>query len=147
MSYGTPKMCPRFQKCEDPTAAEKCLSEDRRLGVTTHQSGGRHADLADLHNKEATIAFFAGRTGDTPAITKRNIMEMIAAGLYPGGRNFPGYPGGDGAADADGDDNDNGEGPDVLDLAGEVQNGSIRRTCPLSVGATPRSGDTNPSPP
>ena len=53
---------------------------------------------------------------EAPSATKKHLMEMIVAGLYPGGRNFPGYPGGNAllAAGANDGDDDDGEGPDVL---------------------------------
>ena len=47
-----------------------------------------------MENEEGTIRFFNQRTGDGPIAAKRNILELIASGRYPGGRNFVGNPGG-----------------------------------------------------
>ena len=74
-----------------------------------------------VENEEGTIRFFMQRTGDALIATKRNIMEIIASGQHPGGRDFPGYPADNGAANAGGDNNGNGEGDGdgILHLLGQ----------------------------
>ena len=44
-----------------------------------------------MENEEGAIRFFAQKTGDGLIATQRNIMDLIANGQHPGGRNFPGY--------------------------------------------------------
>ena len=68
-------------------------------------------------------------------------MELIANGQHPGGRNFQGYPGGNGAANAgDGNKgNDEGDGDGVLHLLGPqyghccMPSAQVRMQAPLSL--------------
>ena len=74
-----------------------------------------------MENEEGAIRFFNQRTGDGLIATKRNLLELIASGRYPGGRNFVGPPGGGNNGNAGGGNNgnDEGDGDGVLHLLGQ----------------------------
>ena len=59
----------------------------------------------------------------TVGVIRLNLMEMIKAGRYPGGHNFPGGNAGLGGGGNDGDDeNDNGGDGDDTDATADSSN-------------------------